>query len=368
MNRKAFILTEILTGMMLQSILVLALFGAFYMLLTFSTSTQQILAAHDEGQAVIAYIDARIRNAGVGLWNCTEASSGKVSPKGIAEAFNAGTNFVNVNALDATEAALLPVAVTSIDSDGKMKIVSKDGVYEGNILTLLYARKDRYTDRMVLYGHKTSTDQMITLPAHLDKTGRQQFKMLDNNRRFGSTNTDFDFMSVSQSNIWYTNIKSWAVMEASGRPVHVSTKNGVAKLEQDGGEYIMYINAPYKSADIHPMSELLVLECERLFCNQNNNFMFKRLGESNKNAAWVSSEPLTQSILELYMTLDTKHHDVPVLDLNVLVSEGLRSDGEDTTQPQNWPDNAPWREDFKKHKVHVSRASWKLYNLAPLSY
>ena len=79
MRRRAFILTEILTGLMLQSMFVITLFGAFYMVLTFGTATQQTLAASDSGQIVISYVDNRIRNAGVGLWKCGR-------PLGVAEA------------------------------------------------------------------------------------------------------------------------------------------------------------------------------------------------------------------------------------------------------------------------------------------
>ena len=96
MKRKAFILTELLTGMALQSMFTLTLLGAFYLLLSFSTSTQQILAAHDEGQVVISYIDTRIRNAGIGMWDCG-------NPAGVAKAFNKitaiNTLFQNVSDL-----------------------------------------------------------------------------------------------------------------------------------------------------------------------------------------------------------------------------------------------------------------------------
>ena len=83
MKRKAFILTEILTGMILQVGFAVVLCSAFYMILNFSSNAQQGFAANDKGQMVIAYFDSRIRNAGLGLWGCPRSKDIRVALKEI---------------------------------------------------------------------------------------------------------------------------------------------------------------------------------------------------------------------------------------------------------------------------------------------
>ena len=346
MKRKAFILTEILTGMLLQTLFALTLCGAFYLILTFSTSTQQILAAHDQGQMVISYIDNRIRNAGVGLHNCG-------TPAGVAAAFNVE---YNMTALVVDHKPLpLPIAITSQIAD-KEVISSDDKVYEGNILVLLHAHKDnkyQETDEelIVLGVHDTSPD----LPTTLEMNSSQDFKFIAD---VNKTQTNFNFSWPNTGK--YKNIKSWAVMEASGVPVRVKLKDSETDLKN------FQMIARYTPATIYPMTELLNLECQKLYVREDTpengrSFVFGNL-ESN-GSSWKEYYH-TKGILELYMTLDTKANP-PIFDLKVLVSEGKNSSGEITERPSNWP-AAYWKPEFAQHKVHVSQASWKLYNLAPL--
>ena len=125
------------------------------------------------------------------------------------------------------------------------------------------------------------------------------------------------------------------------------------------------------TATMYPMSELLNLECQKMYAYRDSttggrSFMF---GDINTSGSGWDTYYHTKGILELYMTLDTNANP-PIFDLKVLVSEG-KSD-EVTAKPNNWP-AAYWYtgqkgepDDFTKYKVHVSQASWKLYNLAPL--
>ena len=326
MKKKAFILTEILTGLALQSLFVLTLFGAFYMLLSFSTSTQQILAAHDEGQNVISYIDNRIRNAGIGMWACE-------TPQKIAKAF---LKIKQIKSLP------LPVAITTTATRDMNTSVSKDGIYKGNVLTLLYAHKDRGTSGMIAYNDTMTTDTIDTVT---NSPSKNNFWLLG-----GTISSNFNIGK-------YEDIRSYAVIESTGVPVFLSSKKSRDIL----------IAAPaedFNGAEIHPMSELLNLECERLYTGQSSgedSLMIRSLGD---DGTWNAHTPHTKGILEIYMELDT-NPDVPVLDLRVLVSEG-KSDGK-TPQPEDWPDDY-WKPEFSEHKLHVSRATWKLYNLAPLKY
>ena len=353
MKRKAFILTELMTSMTLQAGFIIVLGSAFYMLLSFGTRTQQMLAAQDEGEIVISYVDARIRNAGLGLWKCE-------SPAKIREAFNVSKNFSDlnkdVNNID------LPVAITStLESDPTTATVSKkDGVYEGNVLTLLYARKDTESDRLLVLNADSSLAAMSTdIPAGIEDTDRVKFKFLD----FDELKSNFDFTWPASKTMRYRNLASWAVLEATGVPVRVSDYN------KNSNTYFFYINAPYRDATIYPMSELLNLECERIYADSSTNMRSLMLNTMNDNGKFNDAKPHTSGILEIYLTLDT-NPSVPILDLKVLVSEGRNNSG-DTPRPQQWPekywyeDNNNNHEDFRQHRVHVSQASWKLYNLAP---
>ena len=155
------------------------------------------------------------------------------------------------------------------------------------------------------------------------------------------------------------NIKRWAAAEASGVPFCVADYQ-----QKSGSMYWCFdIHAPYKEVTIHPMSELLNLECQKLSV-QNNSFYFANIDDSKNFGQDWNEHPHTSNILELHMTLDTKPA-IPILDLQVLVSEGLRDDGQTTQCPPNWP-SSYWKSEFTQHKVHVSQATWKLYNLAPL--
>ena len=125
------------------------------------------------------------------------------------------------------------------------------------------------------------------------------------------------------------------------------------------------------TATMYPMSELLNLECQKMYAYRDSttggrSFMF---GDINTSGSGWDTYYHTKGILELYMTLDTNANP-PIFDLKVLVSEGKSN--EITERPSNWP-AAYWYtgqngepDDFTKYKVHVSQASWKLYNLAPL--
>ena len=362
MKRKAFILTEILTGMMLQSMFVLTLFGAFYMILSFGTSTQQVLAAHDEGQMVISYIDNRIRNAGLGLQNC-----GNVA--GVATAFKIPTNMTLLKTTDGN-ALHLPVAITSKIGSGNEEVSYSDDdnkIYEGNILTLLYAKRDNKDigavynagekgERLVVY-YKDTPSSVTSIDVNGEKENFQfVYETMRSKTNFIFTN-DYD----------YHNIKSWAVMAASGVPVRVFyNTNDTPKTNEYFSQFKMVAK---KEVYIYPMSELLNLECQRMFVDKDplsegRGFIF---GNITANGDGWDTHYHTKGILELYMTLDTNANP-PIFDLKVLVSEGFSDTP--TPRPTNWPQKY-WYEyddgiDFRKYNVHVAQASWKLYNLAPL--
>ena len=114
------------------------------------------------------------------------------------------------------------------------------------------------------------------------------------------------------------------------------------------------------------MTELLNLECQKLYTVKDENGYNFKFMELKENGTWGNSYYHTKDILDLYMTLDTSPNTadkIPIFELRVLVSEGLNELGT-TDKPKDWPGR--WKgTDFNTHKVHVSKATWKLYNLAP---
>lgn len=341
MKRKAFILTEILTGMMLQVMFAIVLCGAFYMILNFSTSTQQGFAANDKGQMVITYFDSRIRNAGLGMWGCHGSKDIRLALGRISA--------LKENTPDPTKNLCLPVAVTSDDK------VSSDGrFYRGNVIVLLYAHKDpnELKDR-----NKTSPVKLILFTDQAQssrdvKSTSSNFDLIDKAKNGLSSYINSDFARSGK----LQDIRNYAVIERSGIPIYTQT----ATNNQIG------LMAPYlKPVTIYPMSELLNLECQKLYTKKDSNgynFVFQEL---NENGGWGQFYYHTKDILDLYMTLDTRPNTsdkIPIFELRVLVSEGINELGT-TSKPKDWPGR--WTADFSRYKVHVSKASWKLYNLAP---
>ncbi len=349
MRRKAFILAELLTGMMIQAWFIVTLCGAFYLLLTFSNRIQQSNAAQDHGQRVIAYVDARIRNAGLGLWGC-EDSMGKTTPQSIS--FLLGeNNILRLKNLD------LPVAITSGDTDedhvlhiSHDRAGDYDGIYRGNVLTLLYAHRDYNS------VNKNNSKLLVSLEGDAQSIDISSAKLFN---LIGQTALE-SWTTIQNSSFANTgdtpNIKNYAVIEPSGVPVRLKADNQGVKITP--------LSLPTR---IYNMSELLNLECERMFVTESTgqrSFMVKSLGFENNQSVWNPASPHTAGILELYMELDTKPK-VPVFTLKVLVNEGKADTP--THRPSDWPPEY-WRREFEKYNVHISRASWKLYNLAPITY
>lgn len=336
MKRKAFILTEILIGMTLQAWFAVILCGAFYMILNFSTSFQQGFAAEDKGQIVIAYFDSRIRNAGLGMWGCNGS-------KDIRAAFS------DISALADDKTLCLPVAIVN-SADGKVN-VSRDTsgrFYSGNMVTLLYAHKDPNDVRLILCTDKKQSSIDVT---NSSLSSNNKFNLIDKGKKGSQSYSDSEFGKAKEGRTY--NIKHYAVIERSGVPVYTEAISPQVRLQA----------SPSKSpVTVYPMSELLNIECQKLYIKQDTNgynFVFQELNSSGK---WDRPYYHTKDILELYMTLDTKPA-VPIFELRVLVSEGLNEYGS-TPKPKDWPGR--WKNTgFDQYKVHVSKAVWKLYNLIP---
>lgn len=347
MKRQGFILTEILTGMMLQVGFAIVLCSAFYMILSFSTTAQQGFAANDKGQMVITYFDSRIRGAGLGMWKCHGSSDIRAA-------------FPKIPALD-DNTLCLPVAIVS-SADGKTKVSydKKTGVYSGNVVTLLYAHKDPNDVRLILSTGKAQSMRTVTKST---SNANNQFDLIDKaTRTTGNgtkgissyTNSEFN-KGVDEK----TNINRYAVMESSGIPVYTIALTSTSDKK-------VGLRAPTDAGvKVYPMSELLNIECQKLYTKKDDNgynFVFMPLNDQG----WGQAFYHTKDILDLYMTLNTKPNTpdrVPIFELRVLVNEGINENGS-TPRPKDWPGR--WKNTgFDQYKVRVSKATWKLYNLVP---
>ena len=356
---RAFTLTEILTGTILQAGFILVLMGAFYMLVNFQTENTKLIAARERGQRVLAYIENRVMHAGLGLWKCG-------SPSEIRNAF--GNNFTAFNTIT------LPVAVTNSSNivvntnDGwptTDTLPHTDGIYRGNILTVLYAipelsseyihSKSPSNTAFVLYNGSASKD-VVALSA--DKKLGCNFIYSDNENY---TTSNFNHSDSSNS---INNLKSWAVTHSSGYPLYLDYINKTTK-SIDGKNCHISLSAKYET-DISSGSELLYVRCEKIFVD-SMSFIRINLGDANNwssaNSAMGVNKVYENGILEVYFELDTNTN---ILDCYILVSGG-RDPSLNTQCPASWPTKDPhkarWLDEYKYHEVYVSRASWKLHNI-----
>ncbi|MBQ7154870.1 MAG: hypothetical protein IJR85_04875 [Synergistaceae bacterium] len=368
MKRKGFILTEILTGLIMQAGFVITLCGAFYMLVTFSASVSNTISSNGQGQRVITYIDRRIRNAGLGFSKCNSSVK-------IAEAFGFSDSMMPI-----LKDLYLPVAIMS-STDSRGEVVSYDNrYYEGNVLNLLYTHKDATQNELVVFSTSSDlADKVITIPEDNYDTFRFLFRDKDYTV---SKNTADDNHNASnfalEDSANKNNLKYWAVMEASGVPFLISD------YAETSGHYEFRLTAPRtKSVQIHPMSEILNLDFEKMYVTPNEsgdrNFVF-RLPKDGLSNGLDSIKYHARDILEIHMKLDTQPYydpalfqpEAPIFDLKVLVSTGKQPHNDDdevipSACPDNWP-AAYWREEFEQYSVQVLEASWKLYNLAGFTF
>ena len=154
---KGFTLTELLTALVIHSFFILMLGGTFYTLISFGSRSQMVMTARERGQRVINYIDSRVRNAGLGMWDLDSSDK-------ICEALSplTASNF----AFDSHTSVkvTLPIVITheyANDNDysfkeklGNETKVSDDGktIY-GNVLTILYAERETDNDKILVLGN-----------------------------------------------------------------------------------------------------------------------------------------------------------------------------------------------------------------------
>ena len=347
---RAFILTEIMTGLLLQATFIVALCGVFYMLTSYGATTQQILTAKQHGEKVIAYVDQRIKNLGLGLWKCH-------TPAELANAMYTLTTKNDSFKKPFTD-ILLPIEIKWDNKKKDAKIYDETHKiikYHGNILTMLYARKEiAKSIRLIITGDKNLQYKIISL----DKGETKNIRLLAGNYSY-ITKSNFINQAISRVMPEY-DLRVWAVMESAGLPVYIGNWNSTTKSIN----MTLHNRAP-DYAEINPGSELLYLECEKIFTGKDASTENEGLRiQKTVGNEWGKEQPHEASILEIYAVLGTEaDKDMPhVLNLYVLASGGLNGKN-DNPKPKTWPDAANWKDDYAKHTLYVARGTWKLHNL-----
>lgn len=353
---RAFTLTEILTGTMLQAGFVLVLMGAFYMLVNFQAASTKLITAREKGQRVLAYIENRVIHAGLGLHKCK--SSNEIRNSFDDELKKQDT----VHGSKAFYGITLPVAVTcssttSSPSNWKTMNTEKDDednrIYIGNILTVLYAMPyPGLSDVLVLDNDNSGAVKTIS--------GDVTCKFLGLYSKISKL-SDLEDYAVNDPD----NLRSYKVTASSGVPLYISDFNSSKKT------FNLTTKFKGESIDIASGAELFTLQCEKLFVyggNTDRNFSFVRLDDNNN--WYVANDDnfrYETGILDIYFELNTATN---TLDCYVLASGG-QDPSLDNPIPASWPDNKAtksfrdaWNNNgYNHHEVYVSRASWKLHNV-----
>ena len=373
MKRKAFLLTEQLTTILLQAGFILVLVTAFYLVLNFYTKTQQVLTARNRAERVIQFVDDKIRHTGLGLWRCNEASL--------------RTRLKHIPMLSGYSHYAYNLPVSIADNDGTMNEEfvpeESDTQTKGNVLTLLYAEglmpnPDALTSAELkeLLENKFEIIPLIPESAAFTWDGTESSAVAkiidtkeDNQKNLKYIRLSFAFDKLK------ANINNYAVMVSLGLPIYLHKLSG---NDLTAGLF----SSEAETVTIPAASELLALRCLQMYVRSDgdkrqlvwreltdNGNKWMEVGKKVNNSEYGLQE---DDILEIYAKLDSTTN---ILTLYVLASGGT-NDASDTPRPDAWPKEAEpkgstdedartaWlKSDYKNHVVYVTRKSWKLNTL-----
>ena len=350
---RAFILAEQLMTIMLQAGFILVLCGTFYLLTSFYSNMNQALTARNHAERVISFVDAKVRHAGLGLWQCKNSAG-----------IRSHINTIPMLYGDSQYAYSLPVSITENDGSMNEDFIPEGTANqnEGNVLTLLYTEREE------------SNDLIMTFVKNIDfslasnkKSGSATMTFLgddDSKSAFINNKTGVSFFRVSNKN--NNNINRWGVAEAIGLPFFVDAIN------YPNIKVWFYSDTPLPDTIMIPNGgEIMYLRCMQMFVRSDGDerqFVYRELTEDGKK--WREAIIQEDNILDIYATLESN-----ILTLYVLASGG-KNTGANTPRPDAWPKEAEpkgstneaakaaWlASDYCNHIVYVSRQSWRLHNV-----
>ena len=356
---RAFILAEQLMPIMLQAGFILVLCGTFYLLTSFYSNMNQALTARNHAERVISFVDAKVRHAGLGLWQCENSAS-----------IRSHINTIPMLYGDSRYGYTLPVSITENDENMNEDFIPRrtatpEGTAaqnEGNVLTLLYTEREENNDFIM-----TFVKNIDFAPASNKKSGSATMTFLgddDGKSAFINNKTGVSFFRVSNKK--NNNINRWGVAEAIGLPFFVDAIN------YPNIKVWFYSDSSLPDTIMIPNGgEIMYLRCMQMFVRSDGDerqFVFRELAEDGKK--WREAIIQEDNILDIYAKLESN-----VLTLYVLASGG-RNTGANTPRPDTWPKEAEpkgstdeaakaaWlASDYCNHIVYVSRSSWRLHNV-----
>ena len=328
---KGFSLIELMTAMVVYGIFLVMLAGSFYALTSFATRSQQVLLARERGRKVIDYIDQRIRTAGLGMWDLENYKQVHAALKPLAgnpdkrtsktpeELLHTRPRNETKNDVKISNGLRLPVAIAysnkieenenkrgdlpgaDPDKTGAnpyKKLNYKDGIWYGNILTLIYAERETDTtpDTAILrvvqnginvpYTTSTVDTAFNTLMGKLSDKEDYSFwvKFFDGKLFYGESMKKADDYYESLVNDDKSNVGDAAK----------EVLNGIykgAKASEDK------INAIAVNPNItNPVYNVTGYEVRYKFSNKRNGsngeFYYSAFGKGEKNKEVVSSDDI----------------------------------------------------------------------------
>jgi prepilin-type N-terminal cleavage/methylation domain-containing protein len=313
--RRGFTLIEILTGLLLLSAAGLMLAAGEKWLLLAMTRTEQRLLARDRGRRVIAFVEPRLLHAGLGLSKCRESGALLRNMSGSG----------NVPAIVRLLGSNRYVIVYKETSSSLTPAKEENGVISGSAFCVIYGRPSG----MIIRARDSAELQP------------------------GST-TRFDVVagdwleSGFKANV-SIDLRSWCALPLIGMPLLISSRTTAAiSLSLAAG-----VSSPID--DIPPVNEMMCLCCDR-FRVRDDVFRFQRMYDDWSPPAFY---PREDGVLSMWVEWRPTNG---TFDIWVLASGGPAVFGT-STRPFEWPDGAPWLDEFAAHELYVSRASWRLENV-----
>ena len=311
---RGFTLVEVMVGMIvLASILLILTAGERWLVLS-STRTSRWLLARDRGRRVLAFVEPRVLNCGLGLSGCLGGGA-------LQRAL--GRGMPGASRIASWSDSFRGVRIYKDAPTGPAPATEEDGVTAGPVFCVLYTMPSG----LVLRAPRGAT---------LEPGGRVDLGIICGD----AGNSGFRSGR-------FQDLRSWGVLPMTGLPFYI------ASLSARSAALRLADSAP-APVELPEVGELYLLRCER-FSVINGKFEFQGM-----EADWYppNSYPREDGILALWAEWRSVEK---CLDLWVLASGGPSVFG--GGRPAGWPEAAPWNDDFGRHELCVSRASWRLENL-----
>lgn len=315
---RGFSLIEVLVALTVGAVLGAVLIATMRWVFLSSERVSRLLLARDRGERVLSYLEPRVLHTGLGLSSCR-------SPGLLRRAFGYGITKAPVIASWPDRARPLQVYK---ESGGIWPNPADDegGVYRGSGLCLLYA---------------------VPSGVFLKNEGGGSVTLEPGERLRGTVVWGSLSGAVSVVGVFH-DLRSWFSLPLTGYP-----------LFWEGGTpskpILKLANGVVGPVVVPPVNELYLLRGER-FRVMNDTLYFQELW-----GAWhpPSFQPREDGVLSLWIEWRPA---LQCLDLWVLTSGGAAVFGP-APRPSSWPAEAPWKKEFERHEVYVSRASWRVENL-----